>query len=587
MASYEDLRNVIKHITEATGNQNAWQEGLTPQQIRDINGWLASEGVGYKGYKDPETGVIYEDRSHQNTEKTPAVPDPDVDRLRHIHASLFDPLTKAPITPATPPPGPPAPGKPPVNTDPRLDDPTGAPNPNPQPPGEGIATEEESSGRAADAIKKVKAELSDRQSNVHEADAKLTELMLSANAASEEGRAAIQQMQKDIIAALNDPKNNLDTADGELQFLKFLKEKAETAQKLVDDGKVAAADGEKLALALAEYYKQGPTGNSSDPNNPGTTPGTEGNNPGGTPPATDPGLYPTDPGLLGPSEPMPDPMLGDLGLPPDANSGLTDALQAAAPLLSGMSNPLAGGLPGGGLDLGAVTKPIGDAISAAADHAQRDEKPDDKPEDKPGDDDKKPDEKPGEDGKPEQKPGEDDNKPDEPPTPDQPAPTPAPGSVPDPAVAAPPAPPSLNIDLKDGSHVTAADLSRKGATESMLEGTPYGEALRLNNLTAPPPGTTLTNYLSPSQLQPADYAMYQDKLVGVLGPDKWVGSDGRIQPLNTLPQDGFQGFGRPTSAGGTAAPAAPAPPGVAPPPPAAAPASPVQQQTPPPPAGPK
>ena len=131
--------------------------------------------------------------------------------------------------------------------------------------------------------------------------------------------------------------------------------------------------------------------------------------------------------------------------------------------------------------------------------------------------------------------------------------------------------------------MSAADPSRAGATRSLLTGTQYGEALRQNGLVAPPPGTTLTNYLAPNQLQPADYAMYQDKLVGVLGPDKFVGADGRIEPLNTLPQDGFLGFGRPTAAAGTVLPAAPPPAPEVPASPLAAP----QQAPPPPPQGPK
>ena len=311
--------------------------------------------------------------------------------------------------------------------------------------------------------------MSDRQSNVREADAKLAEIMLSAHATSAEGREAIQGLQKDIVAALNDPKNNLDTADGELQFLKFLREKAETAQKLVQDGKLTSEDQAKLALALADFYKAGSGGPDSEEPQPGEpAPGTP---PGATPPPADPGLYPSDPGLLGPSPEMPDPMLGDLGLPPET-SPLSDALGAAAPLLSGMGNPLGGGLPGGGLDLGAITKPIGDAISAAADQGSKDEpKPDEKPDESEGD---KPEEKkPGEEGPDGQKPGD----PNQPPPPGQPAPAPAPGSVPDPALA-PPAPPapSLNVDLKDGSQVTAADPSRAGATRSLLTGTQYGRS---------------------------------------------------------------------------------------------------------------
>lgn len=563
MASYDDLRNVIEHIADKTGDPNGWQQGLTPQQIRDVNGWLASDGAGHKGYRDPETGVVYEDRSHQNSSVNPAVPDDALDRIRQAHWQLFDPATKAPIS--APPSAPQPPAPPPAT-------------PTPPPPGQ-APPPDENSGQTADAIKKVQAEMSDRQSNVREADAKLAEIMLSAHATSTEGRTAIQDLQKDIVAALNDPKNNLDTPAGELQFLKFLREKAETARKLVDEGKLTSEDQAKMALALADFYKTGSGGgpDSTEPKPGEPAPGTP---PGTTPPAGDPGLYPADPALLGPSPEMPDPMLGDLGLPPEGTSPIGDALSAVPPLLSGMGNPLGGGLPGGGLDLGAITKPIGDAISAAADHGPKDEpKPDEKPDksedDKPGE--KPEDKKPGEEGPEGQKPGD----PNQPPPPGQPAPVPAPGSVADPAVAPPPPPaPSLNVDLKDGSQVTAADPARAEATRSLLTGTPYAEALRQNGLVAPPPGTTLTNYLAPNQLHPGDYAMYQDKLVGVLGPDKFVGADGRIQPLNTLPQDGFLGFGSPTPAAGTVMPPAAPPPAPAVPPPAplAAP-----QQPPPPP----
>ena len=83
---------------------------MTPQQIHDVNGWLASDGAGYKGYKDPETGVVYDDRSHQNSSVNPAVPDDALDRIRQAHWQLFDPTTKAPIAPApgAPPAQPPA-----------------------------------------------------------------------------------------------------------------------------------------------------------------------------------------------------------------------------------------------------------------------------------------------------------------------------------------------------------------------------------------------------------------------------------------------------------------------------------------------
>lgn len=541
MASYDDLRNVLDHIAEKTGDADGWQQGLTPQQIRDVNGWLASDGAGFKGFKDPETGVVYDDRSGTNTSVLPAVPDEALDRIRQAHWQHFDPHTKAPVSPG------------PANASTPTDTPAPqhAPPPGQKPPaqGEGLSSEEENSGRTAEAIKKVQAEMSDRQSQVREADAKLAEVMLSAHANSAESLTAIQQMQKDIVAALNDSNSNLDTPAGELQFLKFLREKAESAKKLVADGKLTSADQAKMALALAEFYQNGSGGSSTTAAS--EDPPGSGGDPAPAPPPTaavDPGLYPSDPALLGPPPAIP----GDLGLPPEGLSPLTDALGTAAPLLSGLGNPLAGGIPGGGLDLSAMTRPIGDAIAAAAERAPREEPnlDEDKLDDEP--DEKEPVEKEPEDDEP----GEEELADSGPAEAEEP-PAPAPGSVADPALAPPL--PSLDVDLSDGSQVTAADPARADATRALLTGTPYGEALRQNTLTAPPPGTTLTNYLAPNQLQPGDYAMYPDRLVGVLGPDKFVGADGRIEPLTTLPQDGFLGFGRPTPTEGTVPTGAPQP----------------------------
>src|SRR6185503_18056316 len=97
---------------------------------------------------DPETGVVYEDRSHQDSSVNPAVPDDALDRVRQGHWQLFDPSTKAPIAPA---PGAP-PANPPVapdinspeNTDPGLNNP---PPGSPPSPGGGLSTDEENSGR--------------------------------------------------------------------------------------------------------------------------------------------------------------------------------------------------------------------------------------------------------------------------------------------------------------------------------------------------------------------------------------------------------------------------------------------------------
>lgn len=547
MGSYDDLRNIMQHIADISRNKDAWKTGLSPQEVRDVEGWLKSEhttdkGTGQwqdcTGWTDPQTGVFYRRRNDEdNSGDFPQVPDNALDRIRNAHPGLFNPSTKEMITPPHGPgqPAPPAP----------------APAETPA-PGEGLSTDEENSGRAQKAIDKVKAELADRKSNVHDADAKLTELMLTSKAKQQDGLTALQGMQQDIVAALNDPASNLDTPDGELQFLKMLRDKADTARDLLNSGKLADADQAKMALALADFYKQG-NNNSNGPGQGQQPPGqTDLTDPRLTNPVA-PGLMTPDPSeMLGPPPEMPGPLPDDLGLgnPLGPGSPLGDGLSAAAPLLQGL-NPgglLGGG--GGGLDVGAITKPIGDAISAAAEHS----KPDD--DAKPGDDHKpKPDEKPD---KPEGPPTPKPDKPEGPPTS---PPEPAPGTLGPNDPPAPPTAPSMVVDLKDGSHVTATDLSRAEATRAALKGTPAGEAYRVNNLSFPPPGTRLTTLIPPNQLVPADYAMYTDKVVMMLGPDKWVDEGGQIQPIKTLPQGpSFLGYGHPTNMPAAAPAPAPAPP---------------------------
>ena len=102
-----------------------------------------------------------------------------------------------------------------------------------------------------------------------------------------------------------------------------------------------------MALAPADFYKLG-SGSNSDERKPRRAP-APGTNPAAPPapaaPGGDPGLYPSDPGLLGRSPEMPDPLLGDLGLP-RRTSPLGDALQAAAPFCRVWAIRWAAGYPG-------------------------------------------------------------------------------------------------------------------------------------------------------------------------------------------------------------------------------------------------
>ena len=189
--------------------------------------------------------------------------------------------------------------------------PTAAP-PGGQP---GVATDEQQSGRTADAVRKLHEEMKDRYSQLSEAEGKLTEAMLTARTTTAEGQQKLNDIQQQIAEAVNNPAMSLDTPAGEQAFLKFLRSQVAAIGEVLKSGTLTAEDQAKAAAALAALYDMDgaspDTGSSpSDPAQP--APATPA--PAAVPSATDPGL--ADPALtdagLGPMEPMPDPMLSDL-----------------------------------------------------------------------------------------------------------------------------------------------------------------------------------------------------------------------------------------------------------------------------------
>ena len=88
-----------------------------------------------------------------------------------------------------------------------------------------VGTDEQLSGRAADAVADIHSELRRRYSGLNGAEAHLAEALLKAQATSEAGRARLQEIQSQLIEAINNPANALDTPAGERQFLIFLRGK--------------------------------------------------------------------------------------------------------------------------------------------------------------------------------------------------------------------------------------------------------------------------------------------------------------------------------------------------------------------------
>lgn len=146
------------------------------------------------------------------------------------------------------------------------------------PPGSqpGVATDEQQSGRTADAVRKLHDEMKDRYSQLSEAEGKLTEAMLSARTTTAEGQQKLNDIQQKIVEAVNNPAMSLDTPAGEQAFLKFLRSQVAAIGEVLQSGTLTAEDQAKAASALAALYDMdgaSPDTGSETPTDPNAQPG--------------------------------------------------------------------------------------------------------------------------------------------------------------------------------------------------------------------------------------------------------------------------------------------------------------------------
>lgn len=531
---------MLRHINDAAHDPDAWEHGLTPQQVRDVNGWLASDGAGYKGYRDPETGVTYADRSKVNNGHFPQVPDDALDRLRDNHPGLFDSssgeMTTPPPTAPTPPAG--------------------------QPPTPMVSTDEQNQGRAAEAAKQLEDKLKSRNDASVDADRKLAEAVLRAHASSAQGAKKLNAIQAEIESAVK-AQTALDTPLGAREFSRFLANKLKDISDVVQSSALDAQSQNEVLAGLAEFYST--RSDNPDGAQPGAPPGAQPAAPGAPPP-----VPPAGPG--GEYRPPADDSgaLGDLG-----ELGLGDGLGGLGP--AGGLGPLAqipgvlGGMPaawgglGAGIPSGLGSMLAGGGLGPGLSGGLFDKL-------KPDTHDRHDDElesdvldplglnAPPEPGGPEvEHPGDQHNgTPAEPQPPGAAAPNPAP-PPPAPITTTGPTP----VTVRDGTTVTADNSQLAGVLEDIDAGKPPPDAYRAHNITLPPPGTTPPTVLDdPSKLRPLDYGTYTDGRMAVaINPQK-VFIDGQIQPIEAAAGPGFLGWQHPpapTAITGAPVPAAPAP----------------------------
>ena len=372
------------------------------------------------------------------------------------------------------------------------------------PPAAGAAlpTDEQQSGRAADAVKKLHAEMQNRYSQISDAEGKLSEVLLTAHATTADGQQKLQAIQQKIVQAIDNPGLSLDTPAGEQAFLTFLRGQVAAIGDVIKSGTLSAEDQAKAVEALSNLY-------GSDP---GATPA-----PVEAPAKTaEPAPAPAGNGL-GPEEPMPDPTLSDLGL------GSVGAPPAADPL---STLPAAlGAFPRGGLGEGFGGDPFSSLSGAAAPLAglasqlgaqpRRDDAAYESNVDKRSDVGAN---KQGASAPERQQP-----------QPDSATPPPA---APPAAPAAAPVP-STTVSLPDGSTATARTAALAEAVKSYLGGTPVDAAYRKAGIDLPPPGTPVTNPVDPSALSCGAIGMFKDHYVVALSSVKAL-QNGQVVPLSTV-----------------------------------------------------
>lgn len=428
----------------------------------------------------------------------------------------------------------------------------------------GPATTEQQSGRAAEAVRKLQSELKQRFSTITDAEERLSEILLTARTATASGQDRLDDIQRRIVEAVNNPAMDTSTAAGEKAYLTFLRSQATAIRDALASASLTADQQAGAAQALATLYGAADDPAPGGPSQAATPPATPPADPGAGTPA------PAAPDLVGP-EPAdasagPDPGWADL---PATPADPVDSTPAAP--LSQMA-PLASMLPGtlGGLGSGSPLDGLGGLIGSAGPLAGLGSQlaappaPEARDRTDSGPDSPEPAHHDEHDtaanhdtsDKPERSTTDTAQHGADPAAPPQAGP-PAP-------IAAPPSP---TVTLPDGSTATARTPQAAQAVRDWLAGNTVDASYRQNGITLPPPGTPVTDPVDPSRLACGDVAMFRDHYEPVLSAVKGY-LHGQVVPLATVTsRPDFLGFIDPTA---SAARPVPGPPPAAEPVPAPA-----------------
>jgi hypothetical protein len=317
MATFEDVRNAVKHVQDCTGDPNAWQAGLSPAQKTIVE--------------------VPPARFLATSQQLDAM----LATIRRHHPNLFDPATGAPVTPP----------------------PAGA-----------------QSGAAVQAMKNAEAALARVQSAVAEFDRQMIEAILHAHNTTTDGQQRLCELQQDLESAVTTFRLDTPIGAREFQryLLGKLREILAVVQEANDDNTSKQA---LAAAWAALYASQADPAAQADPSDPGDRApppaGAEGTPTAVPDTETDPYVDAVPgapaPGPLDAGAPTPGPPAPPTPAPPAVP--LFGAPNGAAPLAGGVPGglPLSGLLPDPARQR--PPKDLDDALLGAEDLLPDDEAP--------------------------------------------------------------------------------------------------------------------------------------------------------------------------------------------------------------------
>jgi hypothetical protein len=210
MATPNDVLAAIEHVSECTGDQQAWLAGLTPQDVADAATIFAANPRRLDGL---------------------------ITRIRQQHPDLFNPTTGAMIFPA-------------------RTGPAGRRSANAPP--DGAATDHQE-GDAADAIRNAEAALAQQNSATARLDLQVVTAILNAHRKNAEGTEALDRLQGDVEAAVR-TRSDLDTPAGARDFQRFLIGKLRDIRAVVANANLDDTSSSALMAAWTSLYDSSKSG---------------------------------------------------------------------------------------------------------------------------------------------------------------------------------------------------------------------------------------------------------------------------------------------------------------------------------------